>query len=193
MTKQAYLTKIRRFRLKREAVRLKGGKCKNCGWSGNIAAFDFHHRDPRGKEFGISNMVTTNWEKYWKEVEKCDLLCSNCHSIHHSDYENEQFLKDVEEYGGRDLIISTIPWKNKIHITQKNMKICGHCKKDFDARGKQKFCSTNCRDMSYRKCERPSKKELIKLIKENSILSISRIYGVTDNSIRKWAKQYNVI
>jgi hypothetical protein len=103
--------------MKQEAVNRLGGQCKQCGWKGNLAGFHFHHRDPKEKEFTIGSSCTTNWEKYWKEVQKCDLLCSICHDIFHSDYSNPQFLLDVEKYEGRDFIESDISWKNKIHIS----------------------------------------------------------------------------
>ena len=79
MTKQAYFTKIRRYRIKKKAVDLMGGKCQWCGWTGNIGGLQFHHRDPDTKTFGLSNSTTTNWEKFWKEAQKCDLVCANCH------------------------------------------------------------------------------------------------------------------
>ena len=42
-------TKIRRFRAKAAAIEFLGGKCVNCGWSGNQAAIQFHHL--KGKDF----------------------------------------------------------------------------------------------------------------------------------------------
>ena len=69
-------------------IKAKGAKCMLCGvkYNGsNAAVFDFHHRTPEEKEFGI-NMVSIHnraIDKILKETEKCDLLCSNCHrSLH---------------------------------------------------------------------------------------------------------------
>ena len=70
-------------------IEFKGGKCLLCGdeYNGsNASMFDFHHRIPEEKEFGI-NMATIlnkSMAKILKEVEKCDLLCSNCHRLLHS-------------------------------------------------------------------------------------------------------------
>lgn len=64
----------------------KGGKCVNCGFKANeltLTAFDFHHLDPTEKEKGLSSMVMGKWEKITAELDKCVLLCSNCHRIHH--------------------------------------------------------------------------------------------------------------
>lgn len=193
MTKQAYFTKIRRYRIKKKAVELKGGKCQWCGWSGDIGGFCFHHRDPSQKEFGLSNAITTNWEKFWKEVEKCDLLCCNCHMVFHSDYSGEQFLKDVEEYGGRELEVSDIHWKNQTQIPKQFEKVCEFCKNKFTTRiEKEKFCSQECWHNQSRKCERPSKEELLVLIETMSFVAVGKKFGVSDNSIRKWCKNYKI-
>lgn len=57
--------------------------CKNCGIS-HVAVLDFHHRDPTEKEFTISNFYRIyEKKKILLELEKCDVLCSNCHRILH--------------------------------------------------------------------------------------------------------------
>ena len=48
------------------------------------------------------------------------------------------------------------------------------------------------RAFKQRKVERPSKEILEKLIKKMSFTKIGELYGVTDNSIRKWCKNYNL-
>lgn len=75
---------------KKEKVRFilkKGGKCISCDYiynGKNAAGFDFHHRDPKGKEFGICNGIRNKSKKrVEREVEKCELMCSNCHNIYH--------------------------------------------------------------------------------------------------------------
>ncbi len=70
---------IKRHRLKHKAVVYKGGKCQRCGYSGCAAAFDFHHRDATEKEWNISHLTTYKWEQVQHELDKCDLLCANCH------------------------------------------------------------------------------------------------------------------
>lgn len=88
-------TKIRRYRAKKAAVEYLGGKCMKCSWSGNLAAFDFHHKDPSEKDFNPSAVELANksWELAKKELDKCELLCANCHRLKHNDYGNEEFLK----------------------------------------------------------------------------------------------------
>jgi transcription elongation factor Elf1 len=55
-------------------------QCSECG-ENHIACLDFHHTDPRKKDYGISQMIDGNWsiKKINEEVAKCVVLCSNCH------------------------------------------------------------------------------------------------------------------
>jgi len=70
--------KRRRRKLKEKLVEHLGGSCK-CGYNRCLRALSFHHRDPKKKEFGISVGTVVAWEKLLAEVEKCDLMCANCH------------------------------------------------------------------------------------------------------------------
>lgn len=70
----------RRLELKFKAVQYKGGKCEQCGYTGSVACFDFHHLDPSLKSFAISeDPHTRSWERIREEIDKCMLLCANCH------------------------------------------------------------------------------------------------------------------
>lgn len=77
--------KKRLVSFKQACVDYKGGKCLKCDYSKCIKALDFHHRDKDKKEFNISNArdntKITNVIK--KELDKCDLLCKNCHVEEH--------------------------------------------------------------------------------------------------------------
>jgi hypothetical protein len=81
-----------RKRAKKKLIEYKGGKCLSCGYNKDIpAAYDFHHRDPNEKDFQISKNYNKSMKKLKEEVDKCDLLCKNCHmEIHHFlDYNKE--------------------------------------------------------------------------------------------------------
>lgn len=65
--------------IKLKGIEYLGGKCERCNLTGVPAIFDFHHRNPKEKEFGWSSVRTSNWERFKKELDKCMLLCSNCH------------------------------------------------------------------------------------------------------------------
>lgn len=70
----------RRKKLKEMAVLYKGGKCIVCNYSRYIGALDFHHVDESDKEFSLSvNGLTRSWQRIQIELDKCVLVCSNCH------------------------------------------------------------------------------------------------------------------
>ena len=78
--------KIRGLKRKLEAIKQKGGKCEICGYNKNISALDFHHINPSEKEFQIDirHFSNNSIEVLQKELDKCQLLCANCHAeIHH--------------------------------------------------------------------------------------------------------------
>lgn len=84
----AYNEKTRNRRLARKirAIEYKGGVCSACGNSFHPAAMDFHHLDPTTKDKDPGLMMSTSDEVLFKELDKCILLCANCHRIFH--YEN---------------------------------------------------------------------------------------------------------
>ena len=70
--------------MKKKAVELKGGKCIRCGYDKCIDALEFHHVDPSTKDFKMANTgAAPSFEKYLEEVNKCILLCANCHREEH--------------------------------------------------------------------------------------------------------------
>ena len=61
-------------------VEARGGRCERCGFKKQQAALEFHHLDPAIKEFGLSeNGIVRSVERRAAEIEKCVLLCANCH------------------------------------------------------------------------------------------------------------------
>src|SRR5690349_19728298 len=67
---------------KLELVQMKGGRCSKCGYSKNLAAFHFHHKDPAEKEFALDLRAMSNrtMEAVQMEADKCIILCANCHA-----------------------------------------------------------------------------------------------------------------
>lgn len=74
---------------KKRCASYKGGACQRCGYDKYIGALDFHHRDPTQKDFTVSHRKNHKWSKSLeKELDKCDLLCANCHrEAHRTDLE----------------------------------------------------------------------------------------------------------
>ena len=75
----------RRKKVRQMAIDYKGGRCENCGYDRCAEALEFHHRDSSGKDFSISNKgYTRSWIRVKEELDKCDLLCANCHREIHA-------------------------------------------------------------------------------------------------------------
>lgn len=64
-------------------VSLKGGACSICGYNKCPAALEFHHTDPTQKEFQINKRWSMSDVAIQKEIDKCVLLCANCHRETH--------------------------------------------------------------------------------------------------------------
>lgn len=73
----------RRFKVKKILVDYKGGKCEVCGYDKNIKALQFHHNNPSEKDFSISGKHCLSLNRLKEEVNKCSLLCANCHIEEH--------------------------------------------------------------------------------------------------------------
>jgi orotate phosphoribosyltransferase-like protein len=71
-----------RRRTKVKLVEYKGGKCQICDYNKSINALQFHHLNPNEKDFTISGK-SLSFERLKNEVDKCVLVCSNCHSEIH--------------------------------------------------------------------------------------------------------------
>ena len=70
----------RRKKIKAMAIQYKGGKCQVCGYNRYQGALELHHLNKDEKSFGIGDKgYTRSWEKVKAELDKCILLCANCH------------------------------------------------------------------------------------------------------------------
>lgn len=80
--------------------------CKECG-ENHPAVLDFHHRDPSTKISEVGTMVKErkSQEKILAEIEKCDVLCANCHRKHHY-YERNGGLDETRTHD--DSVLETL-------------------------------------------------------------------------------------
>lgn len=73
--------------LKKKMVDYKGGACALCGYSKCLGALHFHHMDGDEKEFNLSDSLGRSWKVIEEELDKCLLVCANCHAEIHSSAE----------------------------------------------------------------------------------------------------------
>ncbi len=73
----------RRVEIKERLVAERGGRCEDCGYAQSIRALEFHHRDPRDKQFSLGGFLG-NIDRARGEADKCVLVCANCHRARHT-------------------------------------------------------------------------------------------------------------
>lgn len=80
-----YANQIKRWRnIKKKAILFMGGCCSKCGYSEHPAALQFHHIDPEEKDVAWNKLRLRSWDKIVLELEKCMILCANCHAVEHA-------------------------------------------------------------------------------------------------------------
>lgn len=82
-----------------------------------------------------------------------------------------------------------IELEGDVYIAKMDKNICPNCGNIKYRRAK--LC-ISCNSIMQRKVERPSKEELFELIKTMQFTQIGKMYGVSDNTIRKWCKKYEL-
>ena len=90
---------IRRL-TKVKAVNYKGNRCYCCNNTYSISVYDFHHLNPTEKDFSLGDKTSTvRWDRVKEEIDKCVLVCANCHRMIHSgeiEFEDQQEMADCE-------------------------------------------------------------------------------------------------
>lgn len=155
----------KRKNLKKDLVEYKGGKCEKCGYNGH----------------------TKSWEKLKKEADKCVLVCANCHrEIHEQLNGFKDNRKNIISKQYKIVTKESAPSRIK---AKKEYNKCDNC--HIDTYNK-KYCSDKCCKLAKRKVDRPTKEELIQILKINNWTKTARMFGVSDIAVRKWAKQYGI-
>lgn len=79
----AYKKQQKRHKTKLQAIEYLGGKCSKCGYNKCKDALVFHHNNSNEKEFTIGDFLQNGFEFIKNELDKCSLLCRNCHLKEH--------------------------------------------------------------------------------------------------------------
>lgn len=80
-------------RKKFSILKERGMKCEKCGYNKNLAALCFHHINENEKSFNLGSreFASMSMETLRNEIDKCQILCHNCHmELHYSDWNKER-------------------------------------------------------------------------------------------------------
>jgi hypothetical protein len=185
-----YRVSQRRRNIKKQAVAYLGGKCKNCGYNKFMSALQFHHKNPNEKDFNIAEKGRIkSFDLIKSELDKCDLLCSNCHAEEH---ENNFLLKLKE-------LEKIIFEKPKPKISASVETVCEECRCVIHTyaseikKNKRTFCSAKCKNIFFATFRWPKLDDLILMFKTMSIKDISKILNLSKSAIYKKKKELLII
>jgi hypothetical protein len=94
--------KSKRLAYRISAANYKHNQCEICGLKRNsiddLEMFDFHHIDRTDKSFELGDRIESrNWETIKNELDKCMMLCANCHRKQHIYNRNETVVKYAQK------------------------------------------------------------------------------------------------
>lgn len=104
-----------------------------------------------------------------------ELLCPNCHT-------------QTKSFCGKKNICGK---KKRNRKNTNKAYTCPIC--DGSMKTKKSPMCRKCADLKHRKANRPAKETLIELLSNHSMLKLGKMFGVSDNAVRKWAKKYEII
>ena len=198
------------YRLKRDSKIFFGDKCQSCGYDKTPNSLHFHHVIESTKLFNISEFYSQKGKNgkvpksislLVQELNKCILVCANCHNEIHAG------IKEIDEIIRITITEADLRIRNKkTHLTLN----CDECGKQFDrwqgaSRHETSFCSIACTGIYWGKKKKgisvkpslnprptkiqwPTVEELEKQLETKSYTQLGKELGVSDNAIRKHIK-----
>lgn len=175
---------------------LRGGKCQNCNYNKCFGALEFHHINPLEKEFGVSKTKGLSPIKLVEEINKCLLLCANCHREFHAGVLDINHLQvpiiTTEELNN---YLSFRLQRGLINAEQNRPKrekakyycSCGELKSDKRSKDCQK-----CHGMGKIIKIPISKEELSKIVWEKPIPQIAKDLNVCVMTVDKWCNELDI-
>lgn len=172
---------------KLDLISVLGGQCCLCGFNKFPEALEFHHVNPNEKSFGIASgkNVTLSLEKQLIELRKCVLVCANCHRGIHGGYLISP--SNPSDFFNEDIANMLIQENQELRFGKK--QYCERCGAIIS--NGATYCK-KCYDLLQRKVERPNREVLKNLIRIKPFTHIAQDFNVTDNTIRKWCKYYQL-
>jgi len=186
---QKFKVQRRRRALKRLAVVYKGGECISCAYDRYDGALLFHHLDPNIKTIKLGSGNTYGWFEVSSELEKCVLLCKNCHDeVHAGMLDLKPLLCNNPSAKEGEVLLEKAGMKTGAQKKKSdNFCTCGKKITRYAMRCGKCAARANPRPT---KIDWPSSEELTERIKNSSRLAVSRELGVSDNAVKKRLKNH---
>lgn len=179
---------------KKQGVKNLGGKCLKCGET-RPYILSFHHLDAKEKDNVPSRYIANSqFDLFFKEIQKCGLLCNNCHGEFHYLEANKGITIENYLQMSKEEIYNIYSDPVEEHkYTYAEQPKCKKCGKIISLGTKTQLCS-KCQSESRRIVKRPDKEKLfeILMINKGNFTKVGSLFNVTDNAIRKWCKSYNL-
>jgi hypothetical protein len=174
-----------RRKIKLKAIEYLGGFCQKCGYDRCPDALEFHHRNPKEKDFHISNGNYRRWDRIQAELDKCDLLCANCHREYHA-VEKQARVNALRERAYTERQVYGPPVK----VTCKE---CGSESILPPAEAARWVnCSKKCAAKSAEKANWPSDVELASLVMTTPMSTLAKQLGVSDAAVNKRCRKRGI-
>lgn len=205
-------TLLRQQKLKREAIEYKGGSCISCNYDDYPGALDFHHLDPSKKDFSIGKVKHRSLNTIKSELDKCILLCSNCHREIHAGYikyEKGLIIKTNSDTLEWYVTVSDKHLKVKKDLEiiiqrYKNKETTKDIAKDYNITSnylltilnKEGIRVSNISEQSEilhpKKGNYPSDEELSQLVWTKPLQHLAKDFGISDVALGKYCKSRGI-
>ena len=173
-----------RIRLKERIVYVMGDSCQCCGYDRLNSALELHHLNSQEKEFTLGQNTNISWNSAKEEIQKCILVCANCHREIHAGLIDNSTLQssfNIERALEIDKLVDD--------VKHKKITFCKSCGAEI-YKGSE-LC-IQCFAQQRRIVDRPNRTELKEMIRTIPFTQIAKQYNVSDNAIRKWCKSVNL-
>jgi hypothetical protein len=114
-------------------------KCSRCGEE-NPYLLDFHHTNPNDKDFDVASRLTRAGKKsIQEEIDKCIVLCSNCHRLEHAKEPYDSKIARIKKQ------IESLEKQLEVHTgthrgEPRKCRVCDAIQGEVEFYGKKRIC-----------------------------------------------------